>query len=512
MFGGRAGNSCETVSSPVLPIALRAGSAHALVVGAGDAALRKVRGLLAAGFQVTVVAPSAAAPFHALAQSGEIRLCERAFGERDLEDCAFVIVATNDREVNARATVLARERRLIVCDAADARAGDFTMMAVHRIGDLTLALDSGGSSPSFSRRMLGEIAAAFGQEYAGAARTLARIRAEVRTRLPLDERIALLKELSALPVRELADAPDRTRVVCASRSSALAREQTRSVAASLVRRGIATEILDVTTAGDRDQRHALHALGETNVFVKELELALRDGRADYAVHSAKDLPSDLETGMRIAAVSPREDARDAFCSERYASFDALPAGAVVGTSSLRRRFQLQALRPDLTYSDVRGNVDTRLRKLRDGEYDAVILAMAGLRRLGVHAAYTTPFAPDVLVPAAGQGALAVETRAQDALLCYELRAAVNDSSSELCVRCERAVLRALHAGCSSPIGVHATMQGTRLQVLVSLATPEQTLRETHEGTVRCAADAEVLGDALGRRLAQRYRGTLEVNA
>ncbi len=295
------------------------------------------------------------------------------------------------------------------------------------------------------------------------------------------------------------------RAICASRASALATAQARTVAATVAKRGIASEILNVTTAGDRDRKRPLHAFGDVNVFVKELEHALLERRADYAVHSAKDLPSELSIGMALAAISAREDPRDAFCSERYASFDALPSGAVVGTSSLRRRFQLKALRPELTYVDLRGNVDTRLRRLSEGAYDAIVLAAAGLQRLGARATHTVPFSVEAIVPAAGQGALAVETRADDELFAYELRAAVNDAVAECCVLCERAALRALHAGCSTPIGVNASLEGTRMRAHLAYATPEDIVRERVDGEVHGTRDAELLGESLAQRVLSRLQ-------
>jgi hydroxymethylbilane synthase len=243
-------------------------------------------------------------------------------------------------------------------------------------------------------------------------------------------------------------------LVCASRRSALALTQTRTVAALLARRGVATTILPLNTAGDRERDKPIVELATVNVFVGELEAALRDGRADYAVHSCKDLPSELSPDMQLAAISAREDARDAFCSETYDDFGSLPPGAIVGTSSPRRRAQLQALRPDLDYRDLRGNVDTRLKKLREGQYDAIVLAMAGLLRLGARAKHTVPFSCDEIVPAVGQGALAIEARADRDAVARELRAAINDGGAEWCVRAERAALAFLRAGCSAPIGIH----------------------------------------------------------
>lgn len=491
------------MSSTVFPIALRGGTRPALVVGGGDVALRKTKALVRSGIRARVVATRVAQALRELAEDGHVDVEERAYEPRDVRGALCAIAATGDDRVDAQVVADARAAGVPVCDATVPERGDFTMMATLRIGDMTLAIDSGGSSPSFSRRMLDEIEVAFGEEYGRAARTLARIRAEVRTAMPAQERRELLRRLSSLSVRDLAAACEPRTVVCASRASALAITQTRSVAARVATRGIATEILSVTTAGDRDRERPLHELGETNVFVAELESALRERRADYAVHSAKDLPSELVPDMEIAAISEREDPRDAFCSERYARFEDLPAGALVGTSSPRRRAQLEAIRPDLRYEDLRGNVDTRLRKLRDGRYDAIVLAMAGLRRLGTQATHTVPWPADVLVPAAGQGALAVEVRAGDALLAYEIRAAVNDDRAERCVRCERSALRALRAGCSAPIGIHAVADGTSLRATIVYATPSGLVREEMASDAPSVAQAEALGDELARRVTAR---------
>lgn len=491
------------MSRTLLPIALRAGERHALIVGGGSVALRKARALLAGGFAVLVVAPEIDAALRALAQSDPVTLRERSYAPSDVEGAALAIAATGDDGVDERVVSDARAAAVPVCDATSPKRGDFTMLATLRLGDMTLALESGGTSPSFSRRVLDEIAVRFGEPYARAARTLARIRKEIRTTLPREERIALMRRLSALPIDELAAFAERRRLLCATRASALATTQARTIAALVAQRGISTELLDVTTAGDRDQRRALHELGEVNVFVKELELALRERRADYAVHSCKDLPSELAQGMRIAAISARVDARDAFCSERYESFASLPAGAKVGTSSPRRRVQLQMLRSDVRYENLRGNVDTRLRKLRDGDYDAIVLAAAGLERLHAGARYTVPFTLDEIVPAAGQGALAVEVRAEDDLLAYELRAAVNDPVAERCVVCERAFLRALRAGCSAPVGAYAEVTSRGLRLRAAYALEGAVICESIEAPGETLAQAAALGEALAQRVAAR---------
>ena len=241
------------------------------------------------------------------------------------------------------------------------------------------------------------------------------------------------------------------------------------------------------------------------MFVHELELALRERRADYAVHSCKDLPSDLAADMRIVAISAREDPRDAFCSERFPDFWQLPPGARVGTSSARRRTQLLALRADLSYLDIRGNVDTRLRKLHEDEYDAIVLAMAGLHRLGLAARFTIPFGVDQLVPAVAQGALAAETRAEDESLAARLREAINDPRSEVCVLAERAALRALRGGCRSPIGIHARFgegEGDQMHVRGVVLSTDGTraVSASRSAIVRDGEQAAALGADLATAL------------
>jgi hydroxymethylbilane synthase len=292
------------------------------------------------------------------------------------------------------------------------------------------------------------------------------------------------------------------RAVCATRRSPLAMMQSHAVAECLAGRGITTTMLGVTTTADRDQR-PIERMDSVNVFVSELERALREGRADYAVHSCKDLPSTLATDMHLAAVGMREDARDAFCSERVPTFADLPAGSLVATSSPRRRAQLEAMRPDLRYESIRGNVETRLRKLRDGECDAIVLAMAGLRRLRTGATYVVPFSADDLVPAVGQGAIAVETRAHDEPLGAEICSAFDDPSARLCVSCERAALAAMHAGCSAPIGVYAELRDGLMNVRGFAAVQATaSVRARLEGNVTSIEEAQALGRAMAAELSR----------
>lgn len=505
----------------MLPISLRTEGRRALIVGGGAVALRKAETLLAAGVTVHVVAPRIDARLAALAAC-----TQRAYASTDLSDAQLVIAATGDPAINAQVIEDARAAHILCCDATQPERGDFKMQATLRVGDLTFAVDSGNSSPAFAKRLVREIGERFGPEYDVAAHTLARMRSYVKTVLEGEERSEVLRELAELPIEELAsmnpsqaehevesvivrrrkDDEHRTTnaVVCATRGSALALTQTRMVAARLAERGVATTLLNITTTGDRVQDKPIAAIG-VNVWVKELELALIERRADYAVHSCKDLPGELTAGMQLAAISAREDPRDAFCSENYAGFDELPSGAVVGTSSLRRRAFLQALRPDLRYEDVRGNVDTRLRKLRDGQYDAIVLAMAGLKRLGVSATHTVPFARDVLVPSVGQGALAVETRAGEDRLAQQLRDAVNDHATEICVLAEREALRTLRAGCNAPLGIHACLALGDVHIFGAYAILERgtIVRHALSGTANSFAEAKSLGAVFAGGLAEK---------
>jgi hydroxymethylbilane synthase len=482
----------------MLSISLRPNGRRAVIVGGGNAARRKAESLAGAGFPIFVVAERIDDSVRSILHRSGGESVQRAYEPHDVLDAALVIAATDDSELNARIVDDARAARALVCDASDPARGDFTMAATQRIGDLTISVDSGGGAPAFSQRVAREIASGLDARYGIAVRTLAEMRSYVKKNFEPAQRAPILRALAQRPIGELASVPRA--IVCATRTSKLATVQSRSVAARLAERGLATTLLGVTTAGDRDRHTPIERLGEVNVFVKELELALRERRADYAVHSAKDLASVMPQDMSLAAISVREDPRDAFCSERYPSFESLPAGALVGTSSPRRRAQLNALRPDLRYEAMRGNVDTRLRKLAAAEYDAIVLAMAGLNRLRAAAAHVVPFAVDDVVPAAGQGALAVETRADDELRAV-VREAVNDPATELCVVCERAALRALRAGCSAPLGVHARLRDDTMVAHGAYAPDgESVTRASIERPCTTLAQAESLGTELGERL------------
>lgn len=281
-----------------------------------------------------------------------------------------------------------------------------------------------------------------------------------------------------------------------SRGSKLALWQAEHIAASLGQQGHTTAIQIIKTTGDKITDVALAQVGTKGMFTKEIEEALRDGHIDLAVHSLKDLPTEIDPVFALAAIPHREDPRDAFVSQRYQRFEDLPQSATVGTSSLRRQAQLQALRPDLKFVPLRGNIDTRLRKLASGDFAAIILAAAGLRRLGLDGEIRAYFAPEVICPAVGQGALAVETRAAD----EDTRKAVaflDHPATRAAVLCERALLRRLGGGCQVPIGGYAVASdsGITLRAIVAPPAGGRVLREGKSGQ-----DAESLGIAVAEAL------------
>ncbi len=255
------------------------------------------------------------------------------------------------------------------------------------------------------------------------------------------------------------------RLVIATRESQLAMWQAKHIQTRLSDRHPALEValLGMTTRGDQILDAPLARIGGKGLFVKELEQAMQDGRADLAVHSMKDVPMDLPAGFVLAAITAREDPRDAFVSNRYRGLSELPAGARVGTASLRRQAQIRAAHPGLVVDTLRGNVNTRLRKLDEGQYDAIILAAAGLKRLGLAHRIAALLSPEESLPAVGQGALGLETlTAREDVAA--LLACLNDAETAACVRAERAMSRALQGGCQAPIGGYARVEGGRLRL------------------------------------------------
>jgi hydroxymethylbilane synthase len=296
----------------------------------------------------------------------------------------------------------------------------------------------------------------------------------------------------------------------ATRRSRLALWQAEHVKERLekIHAGLGVSLVPLSTRGDEILDTSLAKIGGKGLFVKELEAALAENRADIAVHSMKDVPAELPPGYALAAILEREDPRDAFVSPRHENFAGLPAGAVVGTSSLRRQAQIAARHPQLEIRPLRGNLDTRIAKLDRGEYAAIVLAAAGLRRLGLEARIRSHLSIDESLPAAGQGALGIECLAARADVAA-LVAALRDAGAEACVRAEREVNRALGGSCTIPLGAFAEVQAGRLRMRALVASPDGKRIARAEGEGDAARPEE-----FGLRIADmlRERGAMEILA
>ena len=294
--------------------------------------------------------------------------------------------------------------------------------------------------------------------------------------------------------------PAAPHIVIATRESRLALWQAEHVKALLEGLGCTVQLLGMTTQGDQILDRSLSKVGGKGLFVKELEVALHEGRADIAVHSLKDVPMDMPEGFELACVMEREDPRDAWVSSQYARLEDLPQGAVVGTSSLRRTVLLRALRPDLKIEPLRGNLDTRLRKLDEGQYAGIVLAAAGLKRLGLTDRIRHIFETTEMLPAAGQGALGIEIRSDRADL-RALLAPLADSVTWQRVAAERAVSRAMGGSCSMPLAAHAVMDGNVLKLQAAWGDPQGDTTLVTAASDISATDLSA-AEALGLRVAQ----------
>jgi len=299
----------------------------------------------------------------------------------------------------------------------------------------------------------------------------------------------------------------RTRFTYATRKSPLALAQCRAFVAVLQQAHprLSFEELQVVTTGDRIQDRALSEIGGKGLFIKEIEEALLDGRADFAVHSSKDVPPELAPSLSVECFPERADARDVLVTRSGAGFDALPAGATIGTSSLRRRIQLSALRPDLQFSVLRGNVDTRIRKCRAGEVEAIVLARAGMLRLGIENEASEVLSAERSLPAVGQGALAVEQRVDDDEV-RALLALASHPETKIAVLAERGVMRAVEGNCQTPVAAYAIREGAEIWLRAMLAEPDGS--NVRKDELRAAwpateLDATALGEKLGHALRAR---------
>jgi len=289
----------------------------------------------------------------------------------------------------------------------------------------------------------------------------------------------------------------------ATRKSPLALWQAEHVRARLesLHPGLCVELVAMSTQGDRILDSPLSKIGGKGLFVKELEQGMLEGRADIAVHSMKDVPAEFPSGLELGAVLEREDPHDAFVSNKFSSLDELPQGAVVGTSSLRRQCQLRARRPDFQIRDLRGNVGTRLSKLDAGEFDAIVLACAGLKRLEMEARITQTLSSELMLPAIGQGAIGIECRSDDVAV-QKLIASLNDPDTASRVQAERGMNARLAGGCQAPVAGFALLDGDTLHLrgLVGWPDGSKIIRGENSGNVK---EAAAIGDALAEDLLSR---------
>ena len=299
-------------------------------------------------------------------------------------------------------------------------------------------------------------------------------------------------------------------IVIATRQSALALWQARYVSSLLQRHysGLEVSLLGLTTEGDRRLESSLARIGGKGLFVKELEQALADGRADIAVHSMKDVPMQLPDGFRIEAILAREEPRDAFVSNEFASLRSLAPGSIVGTSSLRRQSQIKARYPEIEVKPLRGNVQTRLRKLDEGQFSAIILAAAGLTRLELQHRITHLLEPEESLPAVGQGALGIECR-DDRTELRSLLAPLDDARTRCCVEAERSLSRALSGSCTVPLGGYAQLIGEQMKLRGFVATPDGSrLIEEELSLPYSDSVPDKIGKDLAQRLTQRGAGEI----
>jgi hydroxymethylbilane synthase len=299
-------------------------------------------------------------------------------------------------------------------------------------------------------------------------------------------------------------------IIIGSRGSSLALAQTGWVKTQISGRFPDAEVTIkvITTSADRNPTASIRAGSSVGVFVKELEQALLQKEIDIAVHSMKDVPTSIPEGLQIAAVPEREDARDAFIAASARDLSQLPPGSLVGTGSVRRQAQLLALRPDLRVADIRGNVDTRLKKLQDGSYDSIILACAGLNRLGLHDRITFPLDFAQMLPSPGQGALAIEIRTED-VQAQQVTSALNHAPTEAAVSAERSFLRRMGGGCNVPVAVYAHLNRGLMEIDALVASPDgkEILRDSVQQKPEMADEAAIqLAESL---LARGARSILE---
>lgn len=519
-------------------------SRRCVIIGGGKVAERKVRGLLDSGAdEVIVIAPTASQGLTDLEAKGSIRLLRREYQEEDLKGAFLVFAATDRREINEAVSRDGTRLGLLVNVVDRAEEGGFITPSVVRRGDLLLSVTTGGASPSLTARIRQELAEQYGDDYRVRVEILRMLREKVLStaadhaskqellRYAAQEITALNLDIENFSNHEYVNqwmmrletggnnmaykVEGRRIIVVGTRQSALALTQTGQVIDQL--KALCAihnlpyefEIRKIVTKGDRILDVTLSKVGGKGLFVKEIEQALFDEEIDLAVHSMKDMPYELPEGLVNGAVPKRVDPRDCLIAKDGLSLDQLPQGAKVGTSSLRRSSQLKNARPDLQIESIRGNIDSRIGKLETEGFDAIVLAAAGLHRMGWEEKISSYVPVEVSVPAVGQGALGIECRADDQEI-RDLLALYTDSMTLLAVRAERSFLGELNGGCQIPIGAYATIieqqegESPMLELTGIVGSPDGAvlLKETLRGR-----DPEALGkeiaDALRARGADR---------
>lgn len=458
------------------------------VVGGGNVAAGKVRQLLAFGAKVVVAAPELAPELRQLAAGEQITWKRMVFTQEGADelfgDCALVVAATNEREVNVRVSEWCRIHKVPVNVVDVKELCTFYFPAVVRRGDVVVGISTGGKSPALAARIRRELAAALPEKYGTVADILGACREEIIARVPDEgERKQLFETmLTQLLGEENGGIPRHIRI--GTRGSALALAQTELFIRRLqeVYPQITCEKVIIKTAGDRILDKPLQDFGGKAVFVSEFETAISDGTIDYAVHSAKDMPMELAAGLAVVCVLPREDARDVLLTRRGTQLEKLPS-PVIGTGSLRRQSQLAALYPNARAKSLRGNVPTRIQKLKDGSYDGIILAAAGLRRLGLDQDEELSYEyldEEKMLPAGGQGIIAIEGRAEG----QEFLQAVTDEQAALALAVERDILKRLDAGCHEAVGVYAEVVETETTAEAETPCAGESGRLTPDTQVR----------------------------
>jgi hydroxymethylbilane synthase len=503
----------------LFPIFVKLAGKVCTLVGGGDVAARKVRSLLDSGARVRIIAPRLCASLGSLVRSGQAEHVARNYEQGDLAGSVLAFGATDDRSVNDAVRREGESLGILVNVVDQPDLCSFYVPSALARGPIEIAISTEGTSPALARRLREMLEGVILPEHGQLAALLGSLRAEVKAAFPSSrerearwrsvvdsEVLALLREGKQEEARAVArrllglasttergpDALDTVRI--GTRGSALALAQARATAACLRQAGVNSEIITIRTTGDR--RTEIGPDSPIGMFVREIEQALVRGDVDLAVHSMKDLPTGARPGLVVAAVLPREDPSDVIITRDGQGLDELPPGSRVATSSPRRVAQLRVHRPDLVFVPVKGNVDTRLRKLERGDFDALVLAYAGLARLDLSDAVTERLPYDICLPAPGQGALALQVREEDTAL-RRLLEQFDHEPSRLAVTAERAFLAGVGGGCSVPAGALGVIEGDRLILRGVLEAEEAGLiRDQVEGPPGSASE-------LGVELAER---------